>query len=306
MPTPKVSVNLPTLEGDLRKDPGKVTDAARAAEDSGVDSISAPDFLVGDATPALESVTVLAAAAGATHRVHLDFGVIALPTRPVAMLAAQVQTLQHLSGNRVRLGVGIGGAPGSPFWKAVGAPTTHRGRLADTALTLLPPLIRGEPTAVPGPDGDVEVTLAPGAPAPPLLVGGGDGDAPLRRAAAFGHAWVPSAMTTGQVAAAAVRLGEIAAELGRPAPEIHLGAHTLLGRAATRSAREAMYAELGEFFEMTPDEVAEVTIVGGPDEVAERMAAYAEAGVASLGLAVDGDDYRGGLDVIAEARALLT
>ncbi|MFG1947802.1 LLM class flavin-dependent oxidoreductase [Nonomuraea sp. NPDC048826] len=77
--------------------------------------------------------------------------------RPTAWIAAQVQTLQHLSGDRVTLGVGIGGFPGSPFWRAVGAPLQGRGRRADEALRALPGLIRGEATMV----GEDEVTLGP-------------------------------------------------------------------------------------------------------------------------------------------------
>lgn len=303
---PAISVNLPALEEDLRPGGIGVADAARAAEEAGIDAVSAPDFIVGDGTPALEGTAVLAAAAGATRRIGLEFGVIALPVRPLALLAAQVQTLQHLSGHRIRLGTGLGGAPGSPFWKAVGAPATHRGKLADRALALLPPLIRGEPAAVPGPDGPTEVTLAPGAPVPPILIGGGDGDAPLRRAAAFGQGWAPSFLSPAQVAAAADRLAAFAAELGRPVPEIHLGAHALVGKAATRAARDALFATLGGFAQMSAEEVAGVTLTGSPAEVAERIAAYTEAGVTSFGLALGGPDYRAGLDAIAEARSLLT
>ncbi|MEV5330018.1 LLM class flavin-dependent oxidoreductase [Nonomuraea sp. NPDC052634] len=88
----------------------------------------------------------------------MEFGVLSLPLRPVALVAAQVQTLQHRSGGRVVLGVGIGGFPGSPFWRAVGAPARDRERRTDEALRVLPGLIRGEATKA----GDAEVTLSLG------------------------------------------------------------------------------------------------------------------------------------------------
>ncbi len=45
----------------------------------------------------------LAAAAGATYRVRLGFGVLVLPLRAIAWLAAQIATLQHVSSDRVVL-----------------------------------------------------------------------------------------------------------------------------------------------------------------------------------------------------------
>src|SRR5262249_7530876 len=57
--------------------------------------------------PLPASPTVRAAAAGATRRVRLGFGVMILPLRPVAWAAKQVASLQHVSGDRLVLGVGV-------------------------------------------------------------------------------------------------------------------------------------------------------------------------------------------------------
>ncbi|GAB3415678.1 LLM class flavin-dependent oxidoreductase [Flindersiella endophytica] len=44
-----------------------------------------------------------------TERVKIGFSALVLPLRPVPWLAAQVATLQQLSGGRLVLGVGSGG-----------------------------------------------------------------------------------------------------------------------------------------------------------------------------------------------------
>src|SRR5262245_33584306 len=109
MSAPAVGVFLPTLteRGAPVADVGA---AARHAEYLGFDSVRTVDQLVDDTgVPILDSATALAAAAGATRRVRLGFGVMILPLRPVAWVAKQVASLQHVSGDQVVLGVGVGG-----------------------------------------------------------------------------------------------------------------------------------------------------------------------------------------------------
>uniref|UniRef100_UPI002456A57C LLM class flavin-dependent oxidoreductase n=1 Tax=Nocardia wallacei TaxID=480035 RepID=UPI002456A57C len=190
MPRPKIGVALPTMEiGHIG--PGGIAEAARRAEAAGLDSVGAADVLLGDGTAALEPMVALATAAAVTHDIALEFGVLSVPTRPLPMLAAQVQTLQYLSGNRVGLGLGIGGFPESPFWRALSAPTRGRGRQLDTALDLLPGLIAGAPTLLPG--AETPLVLSPAAAVPPLYVGGGTADVVLRRVALRAAGWVPAA-----------------------------------------------------------------------------------------------------------------
>jgi alkanesulfonate monooxygenase SsuD/methylene tetrahydromethanopterin reductase-like flavin-dependent oxidoreductase (luciferase family) len=282
-----------------------VVQAARRVEDAGLDAVGVSEVLVGDGTPALEPVVLAATVAAVTERVHLDFGVLAASSRPAAMLAAQVQALQHLSGGRVRLGLGIGGFPGSPFWRALGAPTTTRGRALDALLEVLPGLFAGRSTAVPAPGGPVEVTLAPPVPAPPLLIGGSDHEAVLLRTVRLADGWMPFALSPQQVAAAAARLRELAAAHGRTPPEIHLGLHAVLGdRAEDRAAARRMRESLGGFYGLSAEEMVDRTLAGTPQQVAERVAEYAAAGVDHLGIGLDADVERQ-ISLVGEVRALI-
>lgn len=299
----EIGVALPTMAEITALGPGGIADSARHAEAVGLDFVGAADVLIGDGTLALESVVVLATAAAATERVALDFGVLSVPTRPLAMLAAQVQTLQYLSGGRVRLGLGIGGFPGSPFWRALDAPERRRGQLLDTALDTLPGLIAGQATSLPGVA--ETVSLQPAVRVPPLYVGGGTGDVVLRRVATRADGWLPSFLTPAQLAVAAARLRELADEAGRPMPRIQLGLHGVLGDGPEeRADRERMFAELGDFAEMSRDQIHEVTVTGGPREIADRLTEFAEAGADEIGIGLDGRDHLRQLDLLGETRAL--
>ncbi len=289
----RISTTLPMTEAGLPD-----IAMARRLEDLGYDSVSMADIITGDGNPAFDPTLVLAGAAATTERIGIEFSVLTLPLRPTAWVAAQVQTLQHLSGGRVVLGVGIGGFPGSPFWRAVGAPLRGRGRRTDAALQALPGLLRGEPTEVEG----EELSLGPAAPVPPILIGG-DSEAAMRRAVLYGDGWAPSLIGPAALAEKAVRLREIADELDRPVPSISIGGHAILVDAP--AAIESFTRSLAEVHGMTPEEAAAVPITGGPAQVAERLHAFSEAGAETAGLALDGGNWIRQAEVLAEARALL-
>ncbi|MCT2583857.1 LLM class flavin-dependent oxidoreductase [Actinophytocola gossypii] len=289
----RISTNLPTARSG-------VPDIAMAPrlEDLGYDALGVADLVVGDGSPGFDAMLVLAGAATVTSRISLEFGVLSLPSRPTAWVATQLQTLQHMSGDRVVLGVGVGGFPGTPFWRAVGGPPRERGRRTDEALRALPGLVRGEPTDL----GGEEVTLAPAAPVPPILVGG-NSEAAMRRAVRYGDGWVPSLITPTALAGKVVRLREIADELDRPVPSIYVGGHAILvdDPGAVESFTRDLVTEHG----MSPEEAAAVPVTGGPAEAAERLHAYAEVGVDTVWLVFDGRDWMRQAEALVEARAAL-
>jgi alkanesulfonate monooxygenase SsuD/methylene tetrahydromethanopterin reductase-like flavin-dependent oxidoreductase (luciferase family) len=303
---------LPTL-GE-RGMPGTLdaAGAARHVEALGLDFVDAADLIIGDGTPTLEITVALAAAAAVTERVGIGFGVLALPLRPVAWVAAQVQALQHISGNRVLLGVGSGGLPGSPFWRAVGVPGRQRGRRTDAALAVLPQLIAGEPTRLIDQPGQPVVTLAPGAPVPPILVGG-NAEAAIRRAVTYGDGWYPSQIAPHTLAAGAARLCQLAADRRRAVPAVHVGGLTIQSDPesvrAARAARASFVGGLPGEHGISPEE-AMATVIASPAEAAERFAAYAAAGATSIsispGIGSVGKQWMRQCELVAEARAMLT
>jgi alkanesulfonate monooxygenase SsuD/methylene tetrahydromethanopterin reductase-like flavin-dependent oxidoreductase (luciferase family) len=84
---------------------------------------------------ALEPLTVLAMAAGATQRVRLMSSVVIGPTRETTLLARQAATIDVLSGGRLTLGIGIGVREND--YLATGFDFHRRGRRAEEQLPLL-------------------------------------------------------------------------------------------------------------------------------------------------------------------------
>ncbi|TCC58510.1 LLM class flavin-dependent oxidoreductase [Kribbella pittospori] len=162
------------------RDPRGLADLARAVEDSGWDALFLEDYLVyqGDATePTYDPWICLAAMATATSRITIGTTVTPLPRRRPWKVAAEAVALDHLSGGRFVLGVGIGD-PGDPFLGRVGEPTQPRqlAEMLDEGLTVIDRLWSGGPVTFAGKHyrlDDVQLTARPvQAPRIPIWIGG--------------------------------------------------------------------------------------------------------------------------------------
>lgn len=281
-----------------------IPEAARTIQDLGFESLWVPDLIIGDGTPSLEATLLLAAAAAATDRINLGFGVLTVPLRPTAWLATQITTLQALSGGRILLGVGSGGFPDSPFWQAMQVTRRGRGARTDEALRALPGLLAGEPTEL-VPDAP-PLTLGPAVPMPPILVGGNSAPA-MRRAVEFGG-WFPSLIAPDDLRPAVARLRELADEQGVPAPSVTVGGHLILGAdEPARAAEESFVRDLVHTHGTSPETAAKVPMkAASPAELAEVFAAYEAAGADRIVTTPRNGDHRTGLETMIEARTLLT
>jgi hypothetical protein len=131
------------------RDPRGLAELARMAEDAGWDAVFLEDYLVyqGDASlPTYDPWISLAAMAYATSCIRLGTTVTPVPRRRPWKLAAEAVALDHLSGGRLILGVGIGD-PSDPFLGSVGEPTDPRmlAEKLDEALAVIDALWKGEP-----------------------------------------------------------------------------------------------------------------------------------------------------------------
>lgn len=293
----RVSVVMPA---EVKISSREVTTFARHVEGVGLDGIFVGDHLA-PSTPHPDSTLILAVAAAATERVAIGFGVMVLALRGPAWAAKQVATLQTLSDGRLILGVGAGGEMhGASAWQAVGVPYAERGPRTDAALRVLSGLVTGAKTNL---ESGSQLQLSPGAPMPPLWIGGMSHVA-LRRAAAFGDAWFPSMMLAAQLPAARSRLLTLAEQNQRPAPALALGAAAILGPPQP-DARDAFARALIDGYGVPPARAGHVPITGDIPRVADRLAEYAYAGVDHLVIGLVGDDWRTTCDLLAQARASL-
>ena len=261
-------VLLPTFDPQRSGEPFQVAAAARLAEQLGYHSIWAGDHLKCPA-PVLDAPTCLAVGAAVTDRVDIGFSVMLLGLRPIAWAAKQIATLQQLSGNRLRLGVGVGGEFPQEY-EAAEVPHTERGARLDRALQLLPQfLAAGTPHS-----------LEPSAPMPPILVGGRS-DRAVERAARYGDAWLPMWVSPETLAQRGERLAELAANHGRPTPSLSLLVLAHVDEDRSRARAEAD-AHLQGQYGMPIDRVERWTAFGGAGQVAEFLERYVRIGVAEI------------------------
>ena len=154
---PRFDVEIPTCrEGIFVPAPfAGAEDIARtviSAEEWGFNAVWATDFL--NPTPSFgmpeeapprwyEPLISLAALAGRTERIKLGTGVVMLPYRDPVILAKQAATLDHFSGGRLLLGLGLGAFRDEFESVRAGQRRAHRGRMMDEHLEVLYHLLNG-------------------------------------------------------------------------------------------------------------------------------------------------------------------
>jgi alkanesulfonate monooxygenase SsuD/methylene tetrahydromethanopterin reductase-like flavin-dependent oxidoreductase (luciferase family) len=264
-------------------------------EDLGLSSLWAGDHLAND-MPLLDVTLTLATAAADTSRIELGM-VMQIALRPSAWAAKQIGSLQTLSGNRIQLGVGVGGQ-WPDEWAAAGVPLEGRGHRTDEILKALPSLVTGHATETP--DTKVVIRLTPSAPTPPIWIAGSSARA-RRRTAEFGDGWYPAMITPAQFASGLAEIHELADKAGRPAP---IGGVQLFGALGTSTGSVAK--TLNKNYSV-PLEVAEQIVVGDtPSRVAGRINDFVEAGAEHVSVVAMGTgDWRVQAELLAQAKALL-
>lgn len=281
----KVGVFLP-ISG--RAASGVLMEAAQEAEALGYDSVWAADrivtpwqietaypyseerrFFVPPGVPFLEPLTCLAYLAGGTRRVALGMSVMVLPYRHPLHAAKIAATIDHLSGGRLILGVGVGWMVEE--FDALGAPFKERGAVADEQLRILD-LVWGQER--PRFEGAWyrfgEIGFAPKPlqqPRIPLWVGG-EGSRAQRRAGTYGDAWFPYfvRITPAELGRRFEAVRRAAAEAGRPAGAVRLAC--------------CLPVELTD--RPVPQEPDRLR--GTPEQVAGALAAFRDAGVHHVAL----------------------
>ncbi|NIM95077.1 MAG: TIGR03619 family F420-dependent LLM class oxidoreductase [Anaerolineales bacterium] len=188
----KFGIYLPNFGayGDARV----LANLAQDAENSGWDGFFIWDHIAGWTLPMVDPWVALAAVAVSTHRIRIGTTVTPLPRRRPWKLAREAVSIDHLSGGRLTLGVGIGG--GKAEWAHLGEQPDlkKRGAMLDEALSVLVGLWSGEPFSYAGQYYHIE--NAHFLPKPlqqphiPIWVGGiWPNKAPFRRAAKWDGAF---------------------------------------------------------------------------------------------------------------------
>jgi len=126
-----------------------------------------------------------------TTRIRLATGILILPQRNPVVLAKEVATLDHLSGGRVELGIGVGWL--KEEFDAIGVPFEERGKRADDHVAALRALWTQEEPTFDGPFTRFERAISRPQPAQgsvPITVGG-HSEIAARRAGRLGDGFFP-------------------------------------------------------------------------------------------------------------------
>lgn len=176
----RIGIGLPnTVPG---ADGALMVDWARRAEERGFAFVSTIGRV---GYPSYDSLTSLAAVAGATSRIGLLTNVVLGPTYADAVLAKIAMTVARLSGERLTLGLGIGARRSdyAPSERAFAG----RGQAFDRQLKFLSQAFGGEPVADGDFPGDRRPVGPPGAEIPMLI--GGHSEQAVRRTVAYAAGW---------------------------------------------------------------------------------------------------------------------
>jgi len=118
----------------------ELLELAQAAERAGFDSVWVPDHLLmriepGKPEGSWDCLTILAALAAVTTRLELATAVLCMPFRNPALLAKMAATIDEISGGRFILGIGAGWH--EPEFRAFGVPFDHRASRFEEALAIV-------------------------------------------------------------------------------------------------------------------------------------------------------------------------
>lgn len=260
-----------------------------ACETGGVDSIWQSDRLV-SREPFLETMSVMAALAGATERLKFGMNVASAGLRDPLLLAKQCATIDFLSGGRLLPAFGVGN-PKSRDWTATGRDSAGSGAIADEALEIIARLWSGEAVTFEGKHfryAGASISPTPVQKRIPMWIGGSS-KAAIRRTGRLGTGWQAGFETPEQVAPVVAAIKEAAREAGRTIDEDHYGAGFSFRFG---SWEDPIVAKRGEAMtKRTGRDPRKVFAVGDARDVLDRIHAYVGAGISKFILRpIGGDD----------------
>ena len=243
-----------------------------------------------------ETMIVLARLAALTRRVRIGTSVLLLPLYPPAIIAKQMADLDHVTGGRITMGVGVGGEFEQEF-RACGVPVEERGSRTNKSIELLRRLWTGETISHEGPFYPMKQVRIQPAPVqvggPPIIVGGRKEPA-MARAAKLGDGWMPYLYSPRAYASSVQRIREIAADVKRDLARFEWMLFVFVTiRDDGERAREEAAAILGGTYNQDFRAFADrVTIAGTAEQVTARLQAYVDAGARHIIFAIAAKEDR--------------
>lgn len=245
-------------------------------EDSTIDSLWQTDRLA-SSQPFLESMSTMAALAGATERLKFGMNAVVVSMRDPLLLAKQCATIDHLSEGRLLPVFGVG-AEGAPEWKAAGMDPRGRGKRADEALQIMRMLWSQESVSFEGEHyryDDASISPRPVQKELPMWIGGSS-KAAIRRTARIGTGWLGGIQSPAQVAPVVAAIHSELERTGRSIDADHYGAGFPFRFG---SWDDALPARIAKASGKAP---SDYMAVGDGAAILRRVEEYREAGVSKF------------------------
>jgi alkanesulfonate monooxygenase SsuD/methylene tetrahydromethanopterin reductase-like flavin-dependent oxidoreductase (luciferase family) len=230
-----------------------------------------------------------------------------LPLRHPVLVARQLASIAELAPGRLTLGVGIGGEDRHEL-EICGVDPRTVGRRMDESLQILRGLADGKPVSFDGEFFAVRDALILPAPEPgiPLIVGGRS-DAAVRRAGRFGDGWLGIWVSPRRFSSVVEQIGEHAGHADRDPSGFEHAINVWCGFGPTReAARAPLAAGMQRFYQMPFEPFERYSPCGTPEEVADFLHPYIEAGCTVFNVIPCASDHETAVRGVAELRRLLT
>jgi alkanesulfonate monooxygenase SsuD/methylene tetrahydromethanopterin reductase-like flavin-dependent oxidoreductase (luciferase family) len=273
--------------------------------DSGIDHVMVGDHVMFHGGVGNDGLTDAASVATATEDLNVYLAVYLMVLRHPLPVVRQILTVAQLAPGRLSLGLGIGGDDRREV-NACGVDPRTRGRRMDESLGLVRRLLDGETVSH---DGEFftldEARLLPTPEQPIPLVVGGRSDAALRRAGQLGDGWL-GIWTSSDRCARAIAAVEEHGDAARRKIDWKHGMTFWCGFGSDRAQARERVAPAMEGLYRTPFDSFERYIPHGtPNDVAEFVAPFIEAGCTTLNFIPFAGSDEAGIDAVAETRKLL-
>ncbi|MDD7937905.1 TIGR03854 family LLM class F420-dependent oxidoreductase [Actinomycetospora lutea] len=283
--------------GPSRHDPAAATlELVDGCEARGIDSVWFPDRI---AAPAVEPIVAMGWAVGRTSALKVGSGVIVLPGRNPAVVAAQLASLAALAPKRILPVFGL--RPATAEERTAYPVPGPRAEVFEEALTVVRRLLTEESVTFHGAFFTLDdATVEPRAARPLDLWLGGLVPAALRRVGRLADGWLASFVTPAEAGAARATIAAAATEAGREVEEDHYGTNLLVLPPGT-SERDADRARASSAHRR-PDLDAPDLVADGWDDARRRVARFVDEGITKFVVrpAVAPASWPGFLDEFAE------
>jgi alkanesulfonate monooxygenase SsuD/methylene tetrahydromethanopterin reductase-like flavin-dependent oxidoreductase (luciferase family) len=278
----------------------------RQIVEAGVDHLCVGDhvsFFVGAGSDGLISATSLLAAQA---ELPVYVALYLLPLRHPVPVARQLATVAEFAPGRLTLGVGIGGEDPHEI-EICGVDPKTRGYRMDECLRIMRGLADGTPFTFHGEFFAFKDALIAPTPSPsvPLIVGGRS-EAAINRAARLGDGWLGIWVSPRRYAAVTEQIGRQATEIGRDASRFEHALNVWCGFDTRRAiARKQLATQMEHFYQMPFKPFERYSPFGTPEDVAEFLQPYIEAGCSALNVIPCAGDADSAIAAVGELRALL-